>query len=262
MPSYTNRLDALPYDCLQYILQFCSDHIQFDYKRNVIYSTPFQSKLKERYLEIEYPEDDEDNSMSEYHLYNERYLCRFLFNDYPVSSFTITRDEYDNYEIDIFYRKLGDEKRFIYKKVKPDTEENKEWNNEAVIYNEKRNKQKEEHKKKVIYTPVITHREFEFKDEEELTEDVRDRIVEDDCILNITTGIIWDNMYKKQKDKLTIGDIEALQTNEHASVLKAICDVEGVIEDVIRYDGFADFLGLRNCEYMDYRERYLCEREH
>lgn len=266
MKSYANRinrLENLPYDCLQYVLQFCGDHIQYDFKRNVLLSTPFQSKLKERYLDIEYPEDDDDeyNSMSEYHLINERHLCKFLFTIYPISSFTITRDEWDNYDIDIDYRKLGSEKKFVYKKIKPDTEEYKEWNKEAILFNEKANKKKEELNKLVSYTPVRHHREFEFKDEEELTYEVRELIEENDQILYISTGIIWDNMYKKQKDKLSIEDIEALQTNEHASVLKAICDVEGVIDDVIRYDGFAEFLNLRNCDnFID--DRYLCEEEH
>ena len=83
MPSYSNRLDALPYDCLQYVLQFCSDHIIYDFKKNFIYSTPFQSKLKEKYLEIEYPVGNFDRII-------ERKLCKILFNDHPVSSFEIT----------------------------------------------------------------------------------------------------------------------------------------------------------------------------
>jgi len=261
MPSYTNRLDALPYDCLQYILQFCSDDIMFNYKRNVIYSSPFQSKLKSRYLEVEYPEDREDEVMSKYEIDNERFICKFLFNEYPVSSFTIERDDYDNYEVNIEYRKLGSQKKFVYRKIKTDTEENKVWNEEAKIYNDKRNQQKEDMKKLVIYSHYTEHRSFEVKDEEELTEEVRERIEEDDHILFLTTGIIWDNMYKKQKDKLTIGDIEALQQNEHASVLKAICDIDGVIEDVIRYDGYEDFLGLRTLDnFME--DRFLYEREH
>lgn len=256
-----NRLDHLPYDCLQYILQFCSDDIMFNYKRNVIYSTPFQSKLKSRYLEIEYPEDREDEVMSKYEIDNERFICKFLFNDYPVSSFTIERDDYDNYEVNIEYRKLGSQKKFVYKKMKPDTEEYKEWNEEAKIYNDKRNKQKEEMKKLVVYSPYQEHRSFEIKDEDELIDEVRERIEEDDHILYLTTGIIWDNLYRKQKDMLQIGDIEALQTNEHASVLKAICDIDGVIEDVIRYDGYEDFLGLRTLDnFME--DRYLYEREH
>lgn len=258
-PKQKNRLDHLPYDCLQYILQFCGDHIQFDFKKNVIYSTPFQSKLKEKYLSIEYPEDEEDDNMAEYHKRNERYICEYLFNDYPVSGFTITRDNHDDYEIEVSYRKMGIQKKYVKKVIKENSEV--EWNKEAIEFNKRTEEKKKKDSMVVHYHPVIHGRTLMIKSSEELDDDVRELIEDDDHILYITTGIIWDNMYKKQKDKLTLGDIEALQTNEHASVLKAICDVEGVIEDIIRYDGYGDFLGHRYCENI-YDDVYLVEREH
>ena len=155
MPSYSNRLDALPYDCLQYVLQFCSDHIIYDFKKNFIYSTPFQSKLKEKYLEIEYPVGNFDRII-------ERKLCKILFNDHPVSSFEITSYNNDTFfGVKIFYRKFKSNKKFLYKKMKPDTDENKEWNEIAKIFNEKTNISR----KLVMYQPVekimIWEKEFE-----------------------------------------------------------------------------------------------------
>ncbi len=253
-----NILDHLPYDCLQYILQFCGDHIQYDFKLNVIYSTPFQSKLKERYLLIEYPEAEEDDEV-EYHKVNERYVCEHLFSEYPVSGFIITRDESDDYEIEISYRELGLNKKY----VKRITKENSDmlWNIEAKEFNKTIDEQMKKDSMTFHYRSVNGGRTIKIKSSEELDDEVRERIEDDDDILYITTGFIYDNLYKKQKDKLIYEDIEKLQKDEHQSVLKAICDINGVVEDVVRYDGYEDFLNLHYCDNI-YNDVYMIEYEH
>ena len=130
------------------------NHIKYDFKRNLIYSTPFQSKLKEKYLETEYPEGDVDRI-------NERKLCKILFNDHPVSSFEITSYYNDTFfGVKIFYRKFVSNKKFVYKKMKPDTDENKEWNEEAKIFNEKTNMKREAYYQ-LVDIIMIWEKEFE-----------------------------------------------------------------------------------------------------
>lgn len=219
MPRYTNRLDNLPYDCLQYVLSFCGDNIQFDFKKNVIFSNSFQDKLKPRFLSLEYGEDED---IEDEEVLKMKRMCEYLFSSYPVSSFEINYNEYGlEYEININYRKCEKDR----------------------------------------YKEVIHGRTLEFKTTEELDEEVREQLNENQYILYIEFGIIYDNVYNKIKQKLSADDIEELQQNGQASVLEAITDMEELATDVIRYGGYEGILQIRYMEEVG-DDTFLIEREH
>jgi len=223
-----NRLDRLPSDMLLNILSFCEDHIKFDVKRKVFFQREFQDKLKSRFLEIEYGERDcDDLGTADEELYKMRCIAMEYAN-YPAGSFTIYPND-DKFDV------IGNFRQPIFL-------------SHIKGYN------------KVEYSKHDIEREVEFKTTEELEDDVRERLVDGEDVLYITAGFIHDNLYKKQRDRLTIGDIEELQRNEMVNVLKAICNVEGVIEYIIQYDGYANTLGLFICENIG-DDVWLVEQE-
>lgn len=225
-----NRLDRINSDCLLHILSFCEDHIQFDMKRKVIFHREFQSKLKDRFLELEYGERDEaDLDTADEELFKMRCIALEL-NHYPAGSFSI---HYHN-EDEVF-KVIGNFRNPIFKEGNPKQEN------------------------LVKYNAIDINRQFDFKKTEDLDEVVRMRIVDDNEILYITSGVIHNNLYKKQRN-ITIDDIEELQKNEMENVLKAICNLDGVIEDIIRYDGYANTLGFFICENIG-EDVWMVEQE-
>jgi hypothetical protein len=251
-----NRLDRLPYDCLQHILSYCGDHLQYDFKKNVIYSNPFQSKLKTRFLLTEYEDVDYENDED---LFMEKEVYKHLFQFYPVSSFSIRERYGGDFYIDIKYRDVGDKKKYIRKKIKEDTEEYKEWNEEAKIFNKKIDEKQKNNERKINYTSVKDMRNIDFFTYNELRERLMDEIDEEDVIANLATNILWNNVYNNVKKKLLYDDIEELKADEKGNVLRAICDISGIADDLERDDLYNEVLGFKYCDCV-YDELYLVER--
>jgi hypothetical protein len=216
-----NRLDRMPSDCLLHILSFCEDHLQFDVKRKVLYEREFQDKLQKRLLKAEYDDADENEIK-----WKELFILQEMkYYNFPSGSLTFQYDaEEEKYFMNADFRK--------------------------PVSTGKNNP--------IKYDIQIVGREFKFKQEEELREEMTDRMEGD--IIFVSAGFIYQNLYKKQKDKLDIVDIEGLQQAEMYNVLNAICDINGVVDDIIHYEGFGDFLGLRTCIHFE-DDLFLVEEE-
>ena len=211
LPQSENRLDRLPSDCLLYILSFCDDYLEFDYKRKIIHDKEFQKKLWRQYLNVEYENYETEEEVRLLEITKQ-------FKNYPAGSFKVYEAEHGIYKVEVNLRQP------LVSKHNKDV--------------------------KVEYSKTELVRDIQFKTGEELESEVRDRL-EDGDVIYIQAGFILDNLYKKQQGKIYYEDIEELQKNEMSNVILAICNMDGLVDDVVRYDGYANTLGMYICEEMD-----------
>jgi hypothetical protein len=132
----------------------------------------------------------------------ERVLRKHLNITYPVSSYTINVSQHSDilFDVSIKYRELG--------------------NNVGVV----------------SYRKVNLEKSFTVYLEEDLNTLVEHFIENLDGILSVDADIIYENLFDHQKEMLDVDDIQDLIDKGCVSVLKAICDINWVISDVI-FDG-------------------------
>jgi hypothetical protein len=203
-----NRLDNLPNDILYQILEFCADHIQFDFKKNVINSSEFQNRLKMQYLAVEYDEIDDEDEQSK----KERNLTKYLFRKHPVNSFDLTYNPFQkSFEVEYAYKTPNRLNEVSYNKIQ---------------------------KFETLYVESF----FELRDA------VLEELQEHGLILQIEPRLIYENLFTYLKEEWSLQDVVELVKNYRAQKLKGICRLTHLADEVIRIQGFEQLLNLAACE--------------